>query len=363
MIKKIQIVGIIGAIIASIVILSSPTNPLPLPEPLTSTNDSAIQILATNLDQPRSIAFGNEQIFVTEKEGKIRIIQNDTLLEKPLATFRVADVFNGGLLGITTHPNFIENNLIYVYYTYYDGETFWNKVSRLQISNNTVLDVVTILDDIPGSRFNNGGDLEFGPDDKLYISTGITSDSSHNAQDVSSLEGKILRINHDGTIPDDNPFPNSPVFSLGHRNPQGITWNSSGVLFIADLGPEKNDEINIINSGKNYGWPETECDGTELYVKARICFDPGIEPGGITFYNDDKLELDGMLIMASLRSTNLYKLDMSQDVVVPKSILSGVGRIRDVAVGPNGYLYVITSNTDGKGFPSNSDDMLIRIMK
>ncbi|MEW6043195.1 MAG: PQQ-dependent sugar dehydrogenase [Thermoproteota archaeon] len=359
--KKFRIAGIVVALAVSVIILSSPSQPPPLPPPTTQQNE-AIKIVATNLQRPWAIAFAPDKIFVTEKEGHIRVIESDTLLEEPLATLRVAKVFGGGLLGITTHPDFENNHFLYVYYTYSENDILWNKVLRITESDNKIADAITIIDRIPGSQFYNGGVIKFGPDGKLYVATGLSSEFSHNTQDISSLEGKILRLNDDGTVPPDNPFAGSPVFSLGHRDPQGMAWDKNGNLFVTEFGPTKNDEINQVKAGQNYGWPEQECGGE--FTGPVMCYDPSIEPGGIVFYSGDKLEYTDSLIMATLRGANLYKLEVSEDdILSQKSILSGLGRIRDVNQGPDGYLYVITSNTDGKGFPDKTDDKLIRILK
>ena len=206
--------------------------------------------------------------------------------------------------------------------------------------------------------------MKFGPDGKLYVGTGSISDASHGSQDIQSLEGKILRLNDDGTIPNDNPFSNSPVYSFGHMNPRGLGWDNEGNLFVAEMGPSKNDEINLVQSGGNYGWPEQECAGNDKFVDPINCYDPAIEPGGIAFYYGDEINLNNSLVLASLRASQLFNLEIDDEEVKSKiSILSGMGRIRDVAVGPDGYLYLITSNTDGKGFPDASDDKLLRIMK
>lgn len=360
--KKIRIAGIIAALAVSAIILSSPSQAPPLPSPTTQQNES-IKILATGLKKPWGIAFAEDKIFVTEKSGDIRIIESDVLLDEPLATFRVAKVFGGGLLGIITHPNFEQNRHLYVYYTYSENDSLWNKVIRITESDNKVSDVITILDKIPASQFYNGGVVKFGPDGKLYVATGLSTEFSHESQDLQSLGGKILRLNDDGTIPPDNPFADSPVFSLGHRDVQGMAWNASGELYVTESGPTKNDEINIIQAGQNYGWPEQECGGNEMFVDSVTCYDPSIEPGGIVFYSGDKLEYKDSLIMATLRGSNLFKVNVNDDDTTQKSILSGTGRIRDVGEGPDGYLYIITSNTDGKGFPDNTDDKLIRILK
>lgn len=361
--KKISIIAVVVAAAFSVYTLTLPSDPIPLPEPNFNSKNNSFDILAENLEKPRSIAVSDNRIFVTEKDGSIVVIENDVQLESPLATFRAADVFDGGLLGIALHPNFEENHYIYVFLTYQEDQVLWNKIMKITESENKLLDAETIFDKIPGSSFTNGGFIKFGPDNKLYIGTGATSDSSHLPQDLDSLSGKILRINDDGSIPEDNPFSNSPVYSLGHRNPQGMTWDNDGNLYVAEFGPEKNDEINIILPGKNYGWPEQECSGNENFENAVLCYDPSIEPGGILFYSGDKFDFEFPFIMASMRASNVYQVDFEEGLSSQKSILSGIGRVRDVVQGPDGYLYVITSNTDGKGFPAANDDKLLRILK
>ena len=353
--KKISIIVVIVAVAFSVYTITLPSDPIPLPAPNFHSQSDSVEILAKNLDKPRSIAVSDNRIFVTEKDGSIVVIENDIQLESPLVTLRAANVFDGGLLGIALHPNFAENHYIYVFLTYEEDGTLWNKILRITESDNKLQDAETIFDKIPGSSFTNGGFIKFGPDKKLYIGTGTTSDSSHLPQVLDSLSGKILRINDDGSIPDDNPFPNSPVYSLGHRNPQGMTWDDNGNLYVA--------EINIVLAGKNYGWPEQECSGNKNFENAVLCYDPSIEPGGILFYTGDKFDFEFPFIMASMRASNVYQVDFDEGLSSQKSILSGIGRVRDVVQGPDGYLYVITSNTDGKGFPDATDDKLLRILK
>ena len=360
--KRIQIAAIVGAVMFSVLVLTSPTDPIALPKPTTVTENEFVSILAENLKSPRAIAVSENRIFITEKGGLIRVIEDDKLLESPLATFRAVNAFDGGLLGIALHPDFAENHYMYVFLTYEQDNQIYNKILQITEHKNKLQDAKTIIENIPGSSFTNGGFLKFGPDGKLYAGVGTTSDQSHLPQDLNSLAGKILRLNDDGTIPNDNPYPDSPVYSLGHRNPQGITWNNAGDMFVAELGPEKNDEINQIVSGGNYGWPQEQCNG-ERFLNPILCYDPSIEPGGIVFYSGNKLELESPFVMASMRSANLYQLDFEQGLGSQKSILSGVGRIRDVVSDNDGYLYLITSNTDGKGFPDSMDDKLVRILK
>ncbi len=361
--KKIQIIAIVGVMIFSVFVLTSPTDPIPLPDPTINSENDSVKILAENLKKPRAIAVADDRIFVTEQDGLIRIIENNILLDSPLATFRTADVFDGGLIGIAVHPDFNNNHFVYVFLTYQENGNLWNKIIQITESENKLQDAKTILDKIPGSSFTNGGFLKFGPDGKLFVGTGTTSDASHLPQDLDSLSGKILRLNDNGTIPDDNPFIDSPVYALGFRNPQGMTWDDNGNLYVAEFGPEKNDEINLILSGKNYGWPQVECSGDVNFEDAILCYDPSIEPGGIIFYSGETLDFDHPFILASMRASNLYQLDFEEGLSSQKSILSGIGRVRDVVESNDGSLYVITSNTDGKGFPDSTDDKLLRIIK
>jgi glucose/arabinose dehydrogenase len=365
--KRIRVAGIVGAIIFAVLIwfdvIDTPSATL-IPEPTAEYGNESVQILATNLEKPWAIDFAGDKIFVTEKAGQVRVIESGVLLDDPLATLRTANVFGGGLLGIAVHPAFDNNHFIYVYYTYEKDGVLWNKILRITESNNKLDAAKTVFDNIPGSAYNNGGIIKFGPDGKLYVGTGYISESSHGPQDIQSLEGKILRLNDDGTTPNDNPFSDSPVFSFGHMNPKGLGWDNEGNLFVTEMGPSKNDEINLVQPGGNYGWPEQECSGSEQFVDPIDCYDPAIEPGGIVFYYGDKIKLDNPLVLASLRASHLFNLEIDEDEVKSQTgILSGMGRIRDVAVGPDGYLYLITSNTDGKGFPDASDDKLLRIVK
>jgi len=365
MLSKFQIVGIAGALIFSAIILTSPSNPPPLPEPIIeNVSTSSVEILATNFDKPWSIAFADERIFVSEKSGKIRVVTPSGLLDSPLIALRTPDIFGGGLLGLTTHPNFENNHFLYAYYTYEENNQLWNKVIRITEENNKAKEITTIIDKIPGSAFSNGGVIKFGPDEKLYIGTGSVSDSLKESQNLDSLIGKILRLNDDGTIPSDNPFKNSPIFTYGHRNPTGLAWNNQGVMFETESGPTKNDEINLIVAGSNYGWPDAQCyTNDKSFTNPLECFDPGLEPGGIIFYSGDKLNLENNMILASQKATNLFEVEISDNDVNLQRILSGVGRIRDVAQGPDGYVYILTTNTDGKAFPAVDDDKLLRILK
>lgn len=357
--KRIRIAGIIGALAFSAWVLTSPSDPLPIPVPSVDGPGDSVVILAENLERPRHIAVSGDDVFVTEREGRIRLVHNGSLLEAPVAVLRPVEDFDIGLSGIATHPNYSENGLLYAYISYREDDTLYNKVMKIMLVDNKLVDATPIIEYIPGSRFTNGGVIKFGPDGMLYVGTGTPSDSSHLPQDVNSLAGKILRIHDDGTIPSDNPYEDSPVYSLGHRNVRGMDWDSSGNLYISEEGPDKNDEISLITSGENYGWPESECYGPG-YANATVCYDPAIEPGGIVFSNG-VATTSGHLLLASLRGGGLFEIDVNEGLPSQKILLSGVGRIRDVVQDESGVLYVITSNTDGKGFPAENDDRLLML--
>lgn len=363
--KKIRILAIIAAVAVSVVIITSPSGSIVIPKPNTSTTTGtdAVQVVATHLQKPWALAFGDGKIFFTEKVGRLRVIDNGILVTDSVADLRVSDISDAGLLGVATHPDFTKNHWVYVYYTYKEGDKLWNKVLRITESSDKITDATIILDKIPGAEFDNGGVIKFGPDKKLYIGTGDATDEN-SAQDMTSLAGKILRLNDDGSIPNDNPYPNSPVYSSGHRNPQGLAWDGQGVLYETEEGPTKNDEINLIQKGKNYGWPSQECTGSTQYQSSLICYNISVEPTGIAYYGSGSLDFKDSLLVSTLRGNILYQLHVSNgNMTSQKIILDGLGRIREVGVGPDGYAYILTGNTDGQGFPDKNDDKLLRIVK
>lgn len=380
--NRIRIAAIAAAVAFSVFVLTSPSKPVPLPLPDPSTTTSAgpsAAVLATGLDNPRSIAFAGGDVLVAEKGGAVRAVRDGAVLGEPVAVLRTADGFSAGLLGIAAHPDFAASPYVYAYHTYEEGGELYNKVLRLHVQGGRASDADVLVDGIPGSRFSNGGAIAFGPDGLLYVGTGSVSDSLHLAQDPDSLAGKVLRMDGAGGVPDVNPGGGSYVYASGLRDPQGFAWDADGRMYASDLGPSKNDEIVVVRPGANYGWPEYECsdDHPPGYDGAAACFDPAIEPGGLAVYaaaggggggGDGSAGLlieDGSLLMASTRATGLYRVDLGAGVdegqAGQQSILGGLGRIRDVAVGPDGLVYLITSNTDGKGFPDADDDRLVRI--
>lgn len=341
---------------------------IPLPSPVSNSsilsNSKGVEVVARGLQAPRAIDIADDgRIFVTEKLGSIRVIENGVLLSEPVGDIKVENIGDGGMLGIALHPNFTKNHLFYVYYTYSNSTGLFNKVLMLQESKNRIIDSRTILDGIPGSEFRDGGRIKFGPDGMLYISTGDAS-MPKLSQDLNSLAGKILRISGDGTIPKDNPFSNSPVYAYGFRNVQGMTWDpESRELYASDLGAAGNDEINLVSPGKNYGWPDEECNKNKNTKNTAplLCYNPSLEPSGITFASSNKLGYKNQLIIATLKGSHLRDIDFKTGN--QNTILVGYGRLSDVVESRDGSIFVLTSNTDGNGIPQQGDDKILRLTR
>jgi glucose/arabinose dehydrogenase len=356
-------------VLSIITIMRSPsetTVPIPLPPSglvTKVTENKGISIVGQKLLVPWSLAFSDDgRGFFTERVGIIRSLSpNNTVSSDPVAYIRVDQIEEGGLLGLALHPNFTSNHKMYIYHTYSNASGIFNKVLLLIENKNKIVDSRILIDGIPGGKFHDGGRINFGPDRKLYISTGDAG-KPELAQDRNSLAGKILRLNDDGTIPHDNPFPNSPVYAYGLRNVQGLTWDpETKKMYAADHGSTGNDEINVITPGSNYGWPYEECSSGEKYVKPLVCFNPAIAPSGITIVNSNKLGYKDSLILATLKGSQLRSINLTTGE--QNNILLGYGRLRDVVEAPDGSLYVLTSNTDGRGIVQENDDKILRIFK
>ena len=368
---KLVIPSALVIIVSILTMKFSPSETLvPLPAPISNlsnlTYSSGVQIIAEWLQFPRSIDISKDgRIFVSEKRGSIRVVDNGTLLTEPVGDIKAENIGDAGLLGLTLHPNFTQNHLFYVYYTYSNSTGLFNKVLMLTESNNRIIDSKTILDGIPGDEYRDGGRIKFGPDGKLYVSTGDAS-IPELSQDLDSLAGKILRTNEDGTIPQDNPFSNSPVYAYGFRNVQGLAWApNSGALYSSDQGGAGNDEINLISPGKNYGWPHEECNSSDdddnRYTPPVLCFNPSLEPSGIAFAFSNKLGYQNHLIVATLKGSHLRDIDF--DSGSQNTILVGYGRIIDLVESEDGSIFVLTSNTDGRALPQQGDDKILRLTR
>ena len=317
------------------------------------------EIIAENLDIPWELAFlPDGSMLVTERPGRVLRI-NETKQVIPIAGVRHTG--EGGLLGMALHPDFSANHFIYLYFTTQTGDGLRNRVERYTFENNAISNKQTILENIPGSTLHDGGRIAFGPDRKLYITTGDAG-IEKNAQDTNSLAGKILRVNDDGSIPADNPFHNA-VYSYGHRNPQGIAWDGAGVLWATEHGrsvPKSGfDEVNLIEKGRNYGWPAIQGNETQSGMEQPIAHsgaDDTWAPSGMVIVGNT-------LFFAGLRGQALYKAQLSGDRIqnLTPRLQEQFGRLRTVVVGPDKQLYILTNNTDGRGKPKANDDKIIRI--
>ena len=294
-----------------------------------------VETVAENLDIPWSIVWDPDgTIFFTERNGNVRIIQDGIVSEKPILSLNVGG-FEGGLLGIALDPNYSENHYIYLYYTYNNFFSTENKVVRYVESNLTLSEDKVLIDKIPGGPNHDGGRIQFGPDGKLYITTGDAGNAGL-AQDKNSVAGKILRINSDGSIPEDNPFSDSPIYSYGHRNPQGLDWDDSETM-----------------------------EGLVTPIMNTV--DDTWAPSGAEFYDGNKIpQWTGKFFVATLRGNHLHMIDfdIEKNKVLShqKLFVGDFGRLRDVATGPDGYLYFLTSNRDGRGSPEINDDRILRIV-
>jgi len=343
-----------------------------IPDP----DDYRVDVWLQGLEIPWSLVFLNEEkALVSERRGSIRLIINGILEPEPYKIIQEAEhIGEGGLMGLAKHPDFPEQPYVYVMYTYRNQGELFNRVARYIDTGKTLEFDLVIQENIPGHRVHNGGRIAFGPDKMLYVCTGDIWQADI-AQNRDNLGGKILRYSPEGGIPADNPFNDSPVYSMGHRNPQGLGWHpETGFLFSSEHGPSGEyglrgmDIINMIQKGGNYGWPlvvgAANLDG---YIDPVIMWVRATPPSGMAFWKDS-------LYVATLRSEALVRVgfESAGDSHEVKSIdrlfaddwfKGKYGRLRDAVVGPDGALYVLTNNRDGRGNPRQGDDRILRLIR
>jgi glucose/arabinose dehydrogenase len=326
-----------------------------------------VQTLATGLQIPWSLAFAPDgRLFITERPGRVRVVHNGQLLAEPALT--LPDVFTSGesgFLGLALHPDFAVNRHVFLTYTASGATGPILRLMRFREVDNRLAEGVVLLDEVPAANIHNGSRVKFGPDRKLYVSLGDVAVPSV-AQDVASLNGKILRFNDDGTSAPGNRF-SSPVYSFGHRNPQGLDWHPvSGDLWATEHGQTGNDEVNVIDSGANYGWPIIEASQTRPDMVAPVAFySPAVAPSGAAFSSGAAIPaFRNQFFVATLRGMALLRLTVDgRRVTAQERLLENrYGRLRDVVSGPDGYLYFCTSNRDGRTTPVAEDDRLLRVV-
>ncbi len=342
-----------------------------------------LETVAEGLEVPWSLAFVPDgRIFVTERPGRVRVIDADGLRAEPWAELAVAATGEAGLMGIAASPDFERTGHVYVVGTFATDDGLVDRVVRLTDRAGVGVDPVVVVDGLPANRFHAGAALAFGPDGMLYVTTGDARDPPA-AQDLSSRAGKILRYRPDGGIPADNPFPGSPVYALGLRNVQGLAWHSAtGHLFATDHGPSGfpdedfrrgEDELNVIVPRGNYGWPEAAgMEDRPRFLPPIAAWTPAIAPSGLAIHSGHEFPAwSGDAFIGALRGRHLRRLDLEPApgtttgwrVLNQAALLEDdLGRIRLVASGPDGRLYIGTSNRDGRGDPAPADDRLFRVV-
>ncbi len=344
------------------------------PEIKIQANDFFIvDTLAKDLIVPWAIIFlPDKTMLFTERSGNVRIYRDEKLVSKP--AFQVTEinaVRKMGLLGITVHPDFSTNRFIYLSYNYSADNRALLRIMRYRFQNDTLLRPKLIIENIDANANHTGSRLKFGPDKKLYITTG-DADRPAFAQDLKSLSGKILRVNDDGSVPQDNPFTKNDtarkeIWTYGHRNTQGIDFQpGTGYLFNSEHGPSGGDEVNLIIKGLNYGWPIIHHRETRQGMLSPFMeYTPSIGPSELVFYNAHAFPgLKGDLLLASLRGESITRFALDKNQIIGQEVLlkQSYGRLRALTVGPDGYIYFSTSQIDApEGKIRPGYDMLLRL--
>jgi glucose/arabinose dehydrogenase len=355
----ITLAAIAGLLLFSTCKKSSSSNNPNNPNNPGDTADLTDKVLTDKLTYPWEVLWGpNNQLWITERGGKISSIDPATGAITPIKTIsEVVSRGEGGLLGMVLHPDFATTPEVFVAYNYEKSGTYTKKIVKFTYSGGTLINPVTLLDNIPAASIHNGTRLAISPDKKLFITSGDASESSR-AQDKTNPAGKLQRINLDGSIPGDNPTAGSPVWSFGHRNPQGLVFVGDR-LYSSEHGGSTDDEINIIQKGRNFGWPNVEgfcntsseqtfCSANNVAEPIQA-WTPTIAPSGLDYYNKDAIpQWKGSLLLAVLKDSELLQIKLNSAGTGVETVntfyKNKYGRMRDVAISPDGKVYIITSN-------------------
>ncbi|MBA2527892.1 MAG: PQQ-dependent sugar dehydrogenase [Pyrinomonadaceae bacterium] len=337
-----------------------------------------VETMVAGLQVPWSMAWAPDgRMFFTERPGRVRLVVKGQLLSQPLIVLTdVEPSGESGLMSLALHPQFANNHFLYLSYAY-KGEGQLVRVVRYRETETGLTDRKVIIENIPAAQFHAGCRLGFGPDAKLYITTGDATERAL-AQRLDSLAGKTLRLNDDGTVPSDNPFVGQQnarreIWSLGHRNAQGMDWQpGTDLMFQTEHGPSGfdgpggGDEVNIIERGKNYGWPLIHHKETRAGLEAPLLeYTPAVAPASGAFYSGSAFpQFRENFFFGCLRGERIIRVVLDGPrVISQEALLQGkYGRIRDIAEGPDGAIYFSTSNQDGRGKPAPDDDRIIRLV-
>jgi glucose/arabinose dehydrogenase len=339
------------------------------------------ETFVSGLEVPWGLAFlPDGSLLVAERPGRLRLVTKEgRLVAEPVLSLAVHSQSEEGLLGLALHLQFPENRLFYLYWTRAGDPDPTNRVERFRLAadGRSATKDRDILEDIPAARFHSGGFLRFGPDGMLYVGTG---DARHPewSQDRGTLAGKVLRVTPDGGVPPDNPFPGSPVWVLGVRNVEGFDWRPDGTLLLVDHGPSGElgrrggDEVHVAERGANLGWPTVwGCEAKEGLQAPALVWEEAVPPGGATWYEGDAIPAwKGSLLVGTLGSRHLHRVVFAPDA--PRRVHAhevyfrgdppaGHGRLRGMLTGPDGALYVATSNCDGRGTCPPDKDRILRV--
>lgn len=340
-----------------------------------------VETVATGLEVPWGIAFlpGGDML-VTERPGRIRLLRGGKLLP-PIAQPTVKADDEGGLLGIVAHPDFEKNRWFYIHMTVEEGGERFNRVERWKLADDgmSASKDKVIVPMIPGAKYHDGGRLRFGPDGHLYIGTGDGREPDRS-QDPDSLAGKILRVTDEGAVPPDNPLPGKAMYLLGIRNTQGFDWLDKATLVVTDHGPSGDtgrsghDEVSVATAGQNLGWPTIySCEAKSGFITPLLTWDDATPPGGAAIYKGDAIpEWKGSLVVGTLKSKHLHVVTLDpknprraarHEVYFKGDPPDGFGRLREVIMGPDGALYVTTSNCDSRGDCADDKDRILRLTR